>query len=91
MPAASEALRRRCINSGVLFPDKILRSPIVVYGESTAKRVYLESDAELLFNVTFRVDCVFKGEDVEHRIDITQAGKKDGIHVDADGTRLCVF
>ena len=72
----SEALRRRCINSGVLFPDKILQSPTVVYGESTSKRVYLESDTELLFNVTFRVDCIFKGQDVEHRIDITEAGKE---------------
>lgn len=87
----SEALRRRCINSGVLFPDKILRSPTVVYGEATAKRVYLESDTELLFNVTFRVDCIFKGQDVEHRIDVTQAGKKNNADRIVKGTHLLLL
>ena len=74
--------RRRCINSGILFPDKILRSPIVLYGESIGKQVYLDNDIELLFNVTFRVDCIFKGQDVPNRIILTQAGRNrfnDGI------------
>jgi hypothetical protein len=72
-----DAAHRRCINSGVLFPDKILRSPIVVYGEPIAKRVYLDTNIELLFNITFRVDCIFKGQDVQNQIDITEAGKLD--------------
>jgi hypothetical protein len=72
-------LRRRCINTGVLFPDKISRSPIVVYGESLAKRIYVETDIELLFNVTFRVDCIFKGENIEHRIEITNAGRNEDL------------
>jgi len=70
------ASRRRCINSGVLFPDKILRSPIVVYGESIGKRIYLDTNTELLYNVTFRVDCVLKGQDIENQIEITEAGRK---------------
>jgi len=69
------ATRRRCINSGVLFPDKILRSPIVVYGESIAKRIYLDTNTELLYNVTFRVDCILKGQDIENQIEITEAGR----------------
>ncbi len=70
-------LRRRCMNTGVLFPDKILHSSIVVYGESLAKAIYVETETELLFNVTFRVDCIFKGEDIENRIEITDAGILD--------------
>lgn len=70
--------RRRCINSGILFPDKILGSPIVVYGESIGKRVYVDTDTDFLFNVTLRVDCILKGQDVEHQIEITQAGIKAG-------------
>ncbi len=70
-------LRRRCMNTGVLFPDKISRSPIIVYGESLAKRIYVETDIELLFNVTFRVDCIFKGDNIENRIEITDAGRKE--------------
>lgn len=70
------AARRRCINSGVLFEEKVLRSPIVVYGVSVAKRIYLDSDDELLFNVSFRVDCILKGPAVENRIEITDAGKR---------------
>jgi len=72
------AIHRRCINNGVLFPDEILRSPIVVYGESIAKRIYVDTNTELLFNVTFRVDCIFKGQDIENRIEITEAGIKAG-------------
>jgi hypothetical protein len=71
------ATRRRCINSGVLFPDKILRSPIVVYGESIGKRIYLDTNTELLYNVTFRVDCILKGQDIENRIEITEAGRRN--------------
>jgi hypothetical protein len=71
------AARRRCINSGVLFPDKVFRSPIVVYGESISKRVYLDTNIELLFNITFRVDCILKGQDVENQIYITEAGRLD--------------
>ena len=70
----TDGLRRRCINSGILFPDKILGSPIVVYGESIGKRVYVDTDTDFLFNVTLRVDCILKGQDVEHQIEITQAG-----------------
>jgi hypothetical protein len=71
------ATRRRCINSGTLLPDKILRSPIIVYGESIGKRIYLDTNTELLYNVTFRVDCILKGQDVENRIEITEAGKRE--------------
>lgn len=70
-----DGLRRRCMNTGVLFPDKILRSSIVVYGESLGKKIYIETDTEILFNVTFRVDCIFKGQDVDNRIEITDAGR----------------
>ena len=70
-------LRRRCINTGVLFPDKISGSPIIVYGESLAKRIYDETETELLFNVTFRVDCIFKGKNIEQRIEITNAGRNN--------------
>ena len=73
----TEGARRRCINNGILFPDKILSSPIVVYGESIGKRVYVDTDTELLFNVTLRVDCILKGQDVEHQIEITQAGSSE--------------
>lgn len=69
------AVHRRCINSGVLLPDKIFRSPIIVYGEPIRKRVNVDTDTNLLYNVTFRVDCVFKGQDVENRIEITEAGR----------------
>ena len=54
--------------------DKVLGSPIVVYGEPTRKSIYLETDTELLFNVTFRVDCVLKGTDIDDKIEITGAG-----------------
>ena len=67
-------LRRRCMNTGVLFLDKILRSPIIIYGESLAKEIYVETETELLFNITFRVDCIFKGENIKNRIKITDAG-----------------
>lgn len=70
--------RRRCINSGILFSSKILRSPIVIYGETISKQVYRDTNAELLSNVTFRVDCVLKGQNVEHEIDITEVGIKSG-------------
>jgi hypothetical protein len=73
-PISIEGLRRRCSNTGVLFPDKIFGSPIVIYGESVAKQIYLETDKELLFNITFRVDCIFKGQDIPNRIEITEAG-----------------
>ncbi|CAF0769901.1 unnamed protein product [Adineta ricciae] len=69
-------LRRRCNNTGVLFLDKVLGSPIVVYGEPTRKSIYLETDTELLFNVTFRVDCVLKATDIADKIEITGAGIK---------------
>ncbi|CAF1360086.1 unnamed protein product [Adineta steineri] len=69
--------RRRCMNTGVLFTDKIIHSPIIVYGEPLAKEIYVDTDMELLFNVTFRVDCIFKGqEDIVNRINITEAGIK---------------
>lgn len=71
------ALRRQCSNTGILFSDKITRSPIILYGKSLAKRIYLETDTELLFNVTFRVDCIFKGGQFPGRIEITNAGMKD--------------
>jgi len=71
-------IHRRCINSGVLFPDKILSSPIVIYGESISKRIYHDSNTELLYNVTFRVDCILKGQDIGNRIEITEAGIKSG-------------
>ncbi|CAF0733338.1 unnamed protein product [Adineta ricciae] len=70
--------RRRCVNNGVLFNEKIIRSPIVVYGEVVGKRVYLDSDTELLFNVSFRVDCILKGPDIQSPIEITDAGIKSG-------------
>lgn len=69
------ALRRQCLNTGVFFPDKISRSPIIIYGRSLAKRIYVETDTELLFNITFRVDCIFKGDPTEGRIEITDAGR----------------
>ncbi|UJR26806.1 hypothetical protein I4U23_008119 [Adineta vaga] len=70
--------RRRCINNGVLFHEKILRSPIVIFGEVVGKRVYVDSDTELLFNVSFRVDCIFKGPAIQSPIEITDAGIKSG-------------
>ncbi|CAF4440054.1 unnamed protein product, partial [Rotaria magnacalcarata] len=70
------ARRHRCIDSGVSFSDKISRSPIVVYGASIEKQIYLQSKTELLFNVTLQVDCIFKGQDVEKEIKITEAGIK---------------
>ncbi len=69
-----QAIHRRCINSGVLFPDKTLLSPIVVYGKSISKRIYYDSNTELLYNVTFHVDCILKGQDIENQIEITEAG-----------------
>ncbi|CAF0885993.1 unnamed protein product [Adineta steineri] len=72
------AIRRRCINSGVLFSDQIARSPLIVYGESLAKNIYVESDTESLFNVTFRIDCILKGQIIESQIKITDAGIKAG-------------
>lgn len=73
-----DALRRQCSNTGILFSDKITQSPIIVYGKSLAKRIYVETDTELLFNVTFRVDCIFKGgEQIPDRMEITNAGMKN--------------
>ncbi|CAF4686048.1 unnamed protein product, partial [Rotaria sp. Silwood2] len=46
---------RRCINTGVFFLDTIARSPIVVYGKSLGKRINVETDTEILFNITFRI------------------------------------
>ncbi|UJR22303.1 hypothetical protein I4U23_025361 [Adineta vaga] len=77
-PITIQALRRRCNNTGVLFTDKIFGSPIIVYGESIRKAIYLETETELLFNVTFRVDCILKGAKLEHQIEITSAGIKEG-------------
>ncbi|CAF1444755.1 unnamed protein product [Rotaria sp. Silwood1] len=67
---------RRCMNTGVLFLDTIVRSPIVVYGKSLGKQIDIETDTEILFNITFRVDCIFKGENIENRIEIIQTGIK---------------
>ena len=67
--------RHRCINTGVLLSDKVSRSPIVVYGKPVGKRIYLDTNIELLFNITFRVDCIFKGENIQKRIEITEAGR----------------
>ena len=72
----ADALHRRCINSGVSFSERTLRSSIVVYGETLSKRIHSDTDAELLYNVTFRVDCILKGQDVEHQIEITEAGRE---------------
>jgi hypothetical protein len=77
VPISIAGLRRRCSNTGVLFSDKIFHSPIVVYGESLATEIYLETETELLFNVTFGVECIFKGQDIEDRIEITEAGILD--------------
>ncbi|CAF0903059.1 unnamed protein product [Rotaria sp. Silwood1] len=74
----TDAKRHRCVNSGVLFSDKIMRSPIVVYGQSISKKIHFETNTELLFNITFRVDCILKGEDIENQIEITEAGIKVG-------------
>lgn len=71
-----DAKRRRCVNSGVTFHEKISRSPIVVYATSTSKSVHLHTDTEFLFNVTLHVQCVLKGQDIQERIEITEAGKK---------------
>ncbi|CAF1365169.1 unnamed protein product [Rotaria sordida] len=71
--------RRRCMNTGILFLDTIARSPIVVYGKSLAKQIDIETDKEILFNITFRVDCIFKGQYIENRIEIIKAGIKTGL------------
>ena len=73
-PIEIKGLLHHCINTNVLFLDTISRSSIIVYGKSLAKRIYFETDMELLFNVTFRVDCIFKGQDIEKQIEITEAG-----------------
>lgn len=73
-----DAVRRRCINNGITFSEKILRSPVVIYGETISKQTYRESSKELLSNVTFRVDCILKGQDIENQINITEAGIKLG-------------
>jgi hypothetical protein len=86
------AARRRCINNGVLFSDKIFRSSIVVYGEAIGKRIYVDTDTELIFNITFRVDCILKGQPIESQIEITDAGRiKFFFLVDYFYICCCVF
>ncbi|CAM4797759.1 unnamed protein product [Rotaria magnacalcarata] len=48
----------------------------LLYGKSIGKVIYVDNDAELLFNVTFRVECILKGQDIKNRIEITDAGIK---------------
>lgn len=69
------ALHRRCINSGVPFSERITHSPVMVYGQVLSKRIYVDSNTELLYNVTFRVDCILKGQEIEQEIEITEAGR----------------
>lgn len=76
------ALHRRCINSGVSFSERTLSSPIVVYGQTISKKIDLDSNTELLYNVTFRVDCILKGQDIEQQIEITEAGREPLIFSD---------
>ncbi|CAF4662518.1 unnamed protein product, partial [Rotaria sp. Silwood2] len=42
------------------------------------KRIHVETDTEILFNITFRVDCIFKGQNIENRIEIIETGIKEG-------------
>lgn len=65
---------RPCPSTGIFILDAITNAPIVVYGKSIGKTIYVDTDKELLFNVTFQVDCIFKGQNIESRIEITNAG-----------------
>ena len=69
------AVHRRCINSGVPFSERTTHSPVIVYGEAISKRIYIDSNTQLLYNVTFRVDCILKGQEIEQGIEITEAGR----------------
>ncbi|CAF4881697.1 unnamed protein product, partial [Rotaria socialis] len=67
---------RSCPSTGAFIWDTVPRAPLVVYGKSIGKEIYVDTDTELLFNVTFRVECVLKGQDINNRIEITDAGIK---------------
>ncbi|CAF1452923.1 unnamed protein product [Didymodactylos carnosus] len=66
----------RCLSPNIQsqgsFPLKYGDSSIVAYGTVTSKSIYPTD--QHLFNVTFQVDCVLKGEINERKINITQAG-----------------
>jgi len=70
--------RRGCSNAGIMLSNKILGSPIIVYGESMEKSISDSSSTQLLFKVMFRVDCILKGEPTQRIIQITDAGIKMG-------------
>jgi len=68
--------RRTCTNGGTMLSNKIMGSPIIVFGEVMEKRIYNISPTELLFSASFHVDCVMKGSPTERIIQITDAGIK---------------
>lgn len=68
------ARRHRCMDDNVLLAEKVSRSSFVVYGTSMSKQVHLHTKNESLFNVTFHVECIFKGQNMEKVIQITEAG-----------------
>ncbi|CAF1098467.1 unnamed protein product [Rotaria magnacalcarata] len=75
-PIAINGKLRSCPSTDVFIWNTVQRAPLVVYGKSIGKVIYVDNDAELLFNVTFRVECILKGQDIKNRIEITDAGIK---------------
>jgi len=68
--------KQTCPDDAIHFATKVENSSIVVYGKTTGKVLYPESDA--MFFVLFQVDCVLKGPAIARHINITQAGQVKG-------------
>jgi len=58
--------------NNIPFPAKVYQSPIVVIGTSLNKNIDL--NIRNLFNVTFLVECILKGQPTQRIINIVQAG-----------------
>ena len=60
--------------STMLFSTKVEESPLIVVGTSLNK--VLDPEVQNLFNVTFMVECILKGQPTQRFIQIVQAGKR---------------
>ncbi|CAF0754330.1 unnamed protein product [Didymodactylos carnosus] len=66
----------QCQVDYVDFSTKVRDSPIVLFGETMTKNMIPNVMDQ--FNVTFQVNCIFKGKPTNHTISITQAGYTSG-------------
>lgn len=73
---SGQTTSRICPPDTVDFATKVEKSSVVVYGKPMAKIMNDGSDS--VFQVSFQVDCIFKGPATLRQINIIDAGRVDG-------------